>query len=286
MINVSGFSLVRNGVLYSYPFMEAILSVLPLCDEFIVNLGDSDDDTLEVIRSIDDGRMRIIRRRWDMSLREGGRLLSVETNHALSECRGRWCFYVQADEVVHEAFHTRILSALQRYQNDDRAEGLRFRYKHFYGSYDYVQDNYRKWYLREVRIIKNGRGIVSWGDAMGFKHTDGSPIRLRDIDAEVYHYGWVRPPSVLDRKRKDFHKLYHNDEEALRFAEQMRAYDDLGNLVPFNGTHPAVMRERVEACDWSFHPRLEDQPPTWVRRIKIFMDPLTKRIKKLVGPRV
>jgi len=72
----------------------------------------------------------------------------------------------------------------------------------------------------------------------------------------------------------------------LRFAEQMRAYDDLGNLVPFNGTHPAVMRERVEACDWSFHPRLEDQPPTWVRRIKIFMDPLTKRIKKLVGPRV
>ncbi len=103
-MKVSGFSIIRNGVKYGYPVVEAVSSILPLCDEFILNVGKSDDETLELVRTISSPKLIIIEREWDMSLREGGLLISVETNHALDRCTGDWCFYIQADEVLHEQY--------------------------------------------------------------------------------------------------------------------------------------------------------------------------------------
>lgn len=281
-MTVSGFTIIRNGVKYSYPFKEAILSILPLCDEFVVNVGDSEDGTLDEIQSIKSGKLKIINRKWDMSQRENGLLLSTETNYALKECSGDWCFYIQSDEVLHEKYIPTVRAAMEEYVNDVRVEGLRFRYKHFYGSYDYFQDNYRKWYVREVRVIKNRRSIVSWADAMGFMHADGRMIAAVNIKAEIYHYGYVRPPETLAQKRVDFHKLYHDDDEVKRFAESMTTYDDLGNLKKFHDTHPAVMQERVRISNWNFDAKLGDQPPDWVRAIMIFLYPVTKRLKKFL----
>lgn len=280
-MKVSGFTLVRSGVKYFYPFKEAILSILPLCDELIVNVGDSDDGTLSIVQSIQSDKINIISRKWDMSLREGGKLLSIETNEALKQCTGDWCFYIQADEVLHEKYIPNVHSSMEKYLNDNEVEGLRFRYKHFYGSYDYYQDNYRKWYIKEVRIIKNNKNIVSWGDAMNFRHTDTSPVKAIDIDADIYHYGWVRPPDTLMMKRIDFHKLYHSDKIVEQLAISTTNYDDLGNLKLFNETHPEVMKERISISNWKFDAQLEKQPPDWLRKISIFFYPLTKRIKKI-----
>lgn len=281
-MKVSGFTIIKNGVKYFYPFKEAILSILPLCDEVIVNVGDSEDNTLEIIESIKSDKIKIIKSVWDMSLRENGELLSTETNRALKECTGEWCVYVQADEVLHEKFIPAVRTAMGRFKNNPDVEGLRFRYKHFYGSYDYYQDNYRNWYIKECRVIKNNPGIVSWGDAMDFRHKDGSKIISADIKAEIYHYGYVRPPDTLTRKRIDFQKLYGTDEEVVKFAESIITYDDLGNLKKFNETHPAVMLERVRQCNWNFDAGLDKQPPDWMRKILIFMHPLTKRLKALL----
>jgi glycosyltransferase involved in cell wall biosynthesis len=51
-MKVSGFTIVRNAIKYDYPIIEAITSILPICDEVIVAVGNSDDDTLGLIRSI------------------------------------------------------------------------------------------------------------------------------------------------------------------------------------------------------------------------------------------
>lgn len=280
-MKVSGFTIIRNGIKYFYPFREAILSILPLCDELIVNIGDSEDKTYETVKSIESNKIRIIRRTWDMSLRKGGKLLSVETNAALNECSGEWGVYIQADEILHEKYLDTVMSAMQYYLKNDSVEGLRFRYKHFYGSYDYYQDNYRNWYIKETRVIKLNKGIISWGDAMNFKHKDGSAINSIDIDAEIYHYGWVRPPDTMTQKRIDFHKLYYTDEEMTDVSASSFKLDDLGNLKRFEGTHPEVMKARIEMCNWDFDARLDEQYPDWVRKIFIFLFPLTKRLKKL-----
>jgi hypothetical protein len=279
-MKVSGFTIIRNGIKYFYPFVEAIKSILPLCNELIVNVGESEDSTLETIQSIKDDRIKIIQSKWDMSLRENGEVLSIETNKALKHCAGDWCLYIQADEVLHEKYIPVVKNAMEKFLNNKKVEALRFYYKHFYGSYDYFQDNYRNWYFREVRTIKNSENIVSWGDAMNFKHKDGSSINYKDIDAEIYHYGWVRPPDTMLLKRIDFHKLYHSDKEVEQLASSISHYDDLGNLKKFCGTHPAVMQERIKMLNWDFDAKLDKQRPDWIRKILIFLHPLIKRLFK------
>ena len=278
-MKISGFTIVRNGEYFAYPFKEAILSILPLCDEMIINVGKSDDNTLDIVRSINDKKISIFESEWDMSLK-GGKVLSVETNKALDKCTGDWRFYIQGDEVLHEKYYDNVVVALNKYKDNENTEGLRFRYRHFYGSYDYVQDNYRNWYIKEVRIIKKSNNIVSWGDAMDFRHRDGSKINARDIEAEIYHYGWVRPPEILITKRKEFEKLYNEEKIAEKNISEFRNYDDLGNLKRFQETHPEVMKERISLSKWDFDAKLDKQKPDWLRKILILFHPLTKRIKK------
>ena len=153
-MKVSGFTIIRNGELYAYPFREAILSVLPLCDEFVVNVGRSDDGTLEAVRSIESEKIIVFESDWDMSLK-GGKVLSIETNKAKELCKGDWLFYIQSDEVLHEKYIDIVRKGMEANLEKKTIEGLRFRYVHFYGSYDYYQDNYRNWYIREARVVRN-----------------------------------------------------------------------------------------------------------------------------------
>lgn len=278
-MKISGLTIIRKGIYYGYPFKEAILSILPLCDEMIVNVGTSDDSTLDEVKGINDSKIKIFESEWDMSLK-GGKVLSVETNKALERCSGDWCFYIQSDEVLHEKYYDIVSASAKKYLHKKSVEGLRFRYRHFYGSYDYVQDNYRKWYIKESRIVRKGDNIVSWGDALDFRHRDGSKINAADIDAEIYHYGWVRPPETLLKKRSDFELLYTEGKTAENKIKEFRNYDDLGNLKKFEGTHPSVMNERIINSNWNFEPHLELQKPDWVRKIYIFLDPVLKRINK------
>lgn len=283
-MKVSGFSIIRNAVKFGYPVVEAISSILPLCDEFIVNVGASEDGTLPLVRSIASPKIRIIEREWDMSLRKGGQVISIETNHALAKCTGDWCFYIQADEVLHEKFFPVVQAAMSRFLRDEHVEALQFGYKHFYGSYDYIQDNYRNWYVKECRVIKRHPNIVSWGDGLDFRHRDGSLLRVKKIEAEIYHYGWVRPPQVMYAKNVGFHELYFSDEEMRQHIRPFeQTYNDLGNLQRFTDTHPAVMRERIAASNWDFDAKLDAQPPDWWRHVKIFFQPLTKRARRWLG---
>ncbi|MDE5606954.1 MAG: hypothetical protein K2I68_06605, partial [Bacteroidales bacterium] len=68
-MKVSGFTFIRNAVLYGYPITEAIRSILPLVDEMVVAVGNSDDATEDLIRNIGSNKIRIIRTVWDDRLR-------------------------------------------------------------------------------------------------------------------------------------------------------------------------------------------------------------------------
>ena len=139
-MKVVGFTFVRNGVIYDYPFLESIHSLLPLCDEVIVAAGRSDDSTLEQIKSLQSSKVRIIETVWDDSLRTSGTILSQQTNLALDQVTGDWAIYLQADEVLHEKDYPAIKNAMTLCQNMNEVEGFLFHYNHFYGSYDYTGD--------------------------------------------------------------------------------------------------------------------------------------------------
>ena len=167
---ISGFTIIKNAIINDYPIVEAISSILPVVNEMIVLVGDCDDETLQLIGSINSNKIKIHHSVWDNTLRVGGVVLAVETNKAfkLINPKADWAFYIQADEAVHEQYLPTIKRAMEKYVDDKRVEGLLFNYLHFYGTYDYVGDS-RKWYSKEIRIIKNDAAISSYRDAQGFR---------------------------------------------------------------------------------------------------------------------
>jgi hypothetical protein len=253
-VKVSGFTFIRNAVKYDYPIKEAILSILPLCDEVVVMLGNSEDDTRGLLESIGSDKLKIYDSVWDDSLREGGRVLAEETNKALDRLApdSDWAFYIQGDEVFHEDGIASVRDAMSRYQNNKQVEGLLFNYRHFYGSYDFIGDS-RRWYRKEIRIVRNDRRIRSYKDAQGFR-IDGRKLNVKPVDAWVHHYGWVKPPKAMQAKQESFHKLWHSDEWVTKnvAATEEFDYSQIDSLARFKGTHPNVIRDRIAKQNWEF----------------------------------
>jgi len=255
-MKVTGFTFVRNAILYDYPIVEAIQSILPLCDEVVVAVGQSEDETLELIRSIDPEKVRIVETVWDDSLREGGRVLAEETDKAFKAISedSDWAFYIQGDEVIHEEDYAKIRQAMEKHQNDDRVDGLLFQYNHFYGSYDFIGAP-TSWYPHEIRVIKNNASIYSYKDAQGFRKNDNEKLNVVKIDARVYHYGWVKSPEAMQKKQETFNKYWHDDTWMENNIHKSEVYDyeeQLKALEPFQGTHPKVMQDRVSRLNWNF----------------------------------
>lgn len=254
-MKVTGFTFIRNAVKYDYPIVEAITSILPVCDDFIVVVGNSDDETRQLIEAINPGKIRIIDSIWDDTQRTGGRVLALETNKAFDAIPADtdWCFYIQGDEVVHESDLPAIKASMEANLNDTRVEGLVFNYRHFYGSYDFIGDS-RRWYRREVRIIRNNKQIRSFRDAQGFQ-LDGRPLKVKPANGWINHYGWVKPPELQQAKQQYFHSLWHDDEWLKKNVGDKSEFDYSGisYLAHFTGTHPQVMQKRINALNWQFN---------------------------------
>lgn len=255
-MKISGFTVVRNGVLMGYPVLESIRSILPIVDEFVVGVGQSDDQTKEMILSLNDPKIHVFDAFWDTAKTKGGLILSEKTNEALDRCRHDWCFYLQADEIVHEDDLPAIQAAIEHHGNDPRIEGLLFKYIHFYGSYSTIATS-RRWYRNEVRIVRKSSGIRSHNDAQGFRVAGEKP-RVALANARVFHYGWVKPPQRMGEKSKLLNRWWHGNKRDHEFDEF--EYDRQYGLRPFEGTHPRVMHSLVESQDWQFDPtrRLSD----------------------------
>lgn len=250
---VSGFTFIRNATKLDYPIKEAILSILPLIDEMVVAVGSSEDDTRERVAAMSP-KIKITDTVWDDTLREGGKVLAVETNKAFAQVskQADWCIYIQGDECIHEKYHEEIRSKMQQYNNDQQVDGFLFKYLHFYGSYDYIGDS-RTWYRNEIRIVRNDQRIKSYRDAQGFRKNN-KKLNVKVLDAAVYHYGWVRHPKYQMAKLVEANKLWHSDDYIAEKFDASKDFDysEIDSIKPFTGTHPKVMHERINAMNWTF----------------------------------
>lgn len=254
-MKVSGFTFIRNAIKFDFPIVEAIESILPLCDEVVVAVGNSEDSTLELIKGLDTDKIRIIETVWDDSLREGGVVLAKETDKAFREISedADWAIYIQGDEVLHDGSIEHLKELML--QNVDRQEvdGLLFNYKHFFGSYDYIGDS-NSWYPHEIRVVRNRSDIYSYRDAQGFRKGDNEKLRVLETKAVIHHYGWVKPPKIMQDKRKSVIKFWKDDDwikDNVADTEDFD-YDSIDSLKRFRGTHPLVMIDRIEKTNWVF----------------------------------
>lgn len=278
-MKVVGFSFIRNAVKYHFPIEEALRSILPLCDEVIVAVGASEDNTRDLIASIDP-KIRIIDTVWDETVREEGRVLALETNKAMKAIPpdADWCIYIQGDEVLHEDGYAEIRAAMQRWKDDARVDGLLFRYRHFYGSYDYVGTASR-WYKNEIRIVRNDPSIYSFRDAQGFRKGNNEKLRVKPLQAYIHHYGWVRPPAAMEAKRQRFGRLWGgpNSGEPPLDAGDFEYEKHIEALEKFTGKHPAVMQSRINQVNWQFSYDISYSRLKFKDRVKNFLEKLTGR---------
>jgi hypothetical protein len=257
-MKVSGFTIIKNAIKYDYPVVESIQSILPLVDEMIVCAGDSEDETNKLIESIGNEKIKLIHSVWQ-KYTEGGAALAAETNKAMDAVSADtdWLFYIQADEVLHEDYLPVVRTAMEMYKDDKAVEGLLFHYHHFYGSYRYIGDS-RKWYSKEIRVIRNDKQIRSYRDAQGFRKINDDKLKVKLIDAWIHHYGWVRNPVFMQRKDRDFGQYWNNEKSQTAWAEfidskgQEYDYSVIDSLEMYKGTHPAVMKKRLENENWHF----------------------------------
>ncbi len=253
-MKVTGFSFIRNAIQNNYPVVEAVRSILPICDEFVIAVGDSGDDTLKLIQDIGSPKVKIVPTVWDESQREGGKTFALETDKAYAAISKDtdWAFYIQGDECVHEDYLPAIKKAMEENLTRKNVEGLLFKYLHFYGSYDFIASS-RRWYRNEVRVLRFNPGVHSYRDAQGFRK-NGRKLKVKPIDAYIYHYGWVQPPLGLGNKVRNFNKFYHEDswiQEHLPESDEFD-YGNADRLIRYEGTHPRVMQKRVELSNWKF----------------------------------
>ena len=169
-MKISGFTFAKNASKFYFPIKESITSILPIVDEFVVALGDcdQDDDTLALIKSIGSEKIKIVDTVWDSVKYPDNTLYAQQTDLAKSKCNGDWLFYIQCDEVMHEKHLDTVVKACEEYYNQERVEGFLFNYRHFWGDYNHYFKAH-SWYPREIRIVRNLPETHSWRDAQSFR---------------------------------------------------------------------------------------------------------------------
>ncbi|HXO84235.1 MAG TPA: hypothetical protein VN803_01795 [Gemmatimonadales bacterium] len=244
---LSGFTIVRNAIKLDFPIVPAIKSVLEVCDEVVVNVGRSEDDTRDLVASVRDPRVRIIDTEWDFTKKNI--MLSIETQRAMDACRGQWGIYIQADEVLHERGAHLLKEKVAEWDADPRVEGLLVKYLHFYGGFDQIATS-RRWYRREVRCVRLGKDIRPYQGAQGFRvGPDYRKIQARVTGAEMFHYGWARPAKAIKEKLEISKTIYPWAKERVERDIQARggALEWIPLLKTFHGAHPAAAREWIAA---------------------------------------
>lgn len=250
-MKIFGFSILRNGVKYDYSFEESLKSLAGVCESIVLALGESEDSSAEVVSSLD--RVEILPTHWDMSLREGGLILSQQTNLALEHLRQKfrndgqaWGIYLQADEVLHEEDYERIKQDIA-HADELGCDVVRFRYFHFWQSHHRIAIN-KKWYPQEIRAVKLNSNVESWGDAQSFRHH----TKVFESEACVYHYGHVREEESYKDKKNGFFKLYSSDQNYEKYVAKMEKKDAKTEVLKFWGAHPKIMKGRIERLGEKF----------------------------------
>ncbi len=261
-MKISGFTYVRNGFKYGYPFIPSIQSLLPLVDELIVVVGDSEDGTREAIVQLNDPKIRIIDTVWDDALRENGKIFAQQSNLGLAHITGDWAIHLQVDEVLHEQDYPRLRQMIQEADKDAAVDGLLFPFYHFWGDFRHIR-NTRKTHPFEIRAFKNRGTIKSYKDSQGFRkypseqdyanEAEGTKLKVWNSEVPVYHYSYSRNPALMKKKAEYFNRFWHDDAWVEKHAkEQPFDFNEVDRLELFDKPHPRYMEAIIAAKDWDF----------------------------------
>lgn len=267
-MKVSACTFIRNGQTLGYPFVESIRSILPIVDEFVIAVGKGEDDTLAVLKGLQEPKLRLLEVEWNENMQAKGYVYGQQKMIAQFACTGDWIFYLEADEVVHEDDLDTIYASMQQHLHNDEVEALIFDYLHFYGNGNtYLWSP--GWYRRAPRIIK--ASVRSYAPDGLFwlvlaSNKRGRYPQAAHTGAKMYHYGWVRPEAQMNRKKDQTGKYWRTRNQDIDYRDM-----DGSILREFDGTHPAVMADYLPQEQGLFQVNPHYQPSRKQRKHRLML---------------
>ncbi|HSC52431.1 MAG TPA: hypothetical protein VLC98_02345 [Phnomibacter sp.] len=262
---VSGFTYVRNGIHFDYPFEESIRSLLPLVDEMVVVVGDSHDGTREKVEAIGDPKIKIVDTVWPADLRKGGKIFALQASIGLDNCRADadWIFTLQADELLHEQEIAYIRKNMEEELSNPGIEGFLFKFINFYGDFNHYGPS-RRYHQHEIRIVRNHINARPYRDSQGFRifsepdnEKTARKLQVKLLNASVFHYSYVKNPKTQLLKQAEFGSRWHDQpnwiQDYLAANPDGFDYSKIDYLASFTGSHPAIMQPRIQGQDWTFN---------------------------------
>jgi hypothetical protein len=239
-MKISAFTFIKNGEVLGYPFIQSIQSILPIVDEFVINVGQSEDDTLALIQSINNPKIRIIQSTWNDNMHDRGYVYGQQKMIAQFNCTGDWAFYIEGDEVYHEDDLDKIKSSMQMHVDNPNVEALVFDFYHFYGNANSYLDS-PGWYRSEARIIKNS--VRSYAPDGLFwlvlgSNKKGRYPKAKHTGARCYHYGWVRSEEQMNLKSEKVQKYWGGEPVRIDYSQM-----DQSIIKEFSDTHPKIVQD-------------------------------------------
>jgi len=239
-MKISAFTFIKNGEILGYPFIQSIQSILPIVDEFVINVGQSEDDTLALIQSINNPKIRIIQSTWNDNMHDRGYVYGQQKMIAQFNCTGDWAFYIEGDEVYHEDDLDKIKASMQMHVDNPNVEALVFDFYHFYGNANSYLDS-PGWYRSEARIIKNS--VRSYAPDGLFwlvlgSNKKGRYPKAKHTGARCYHYGWVRSEEQMNLKSEKVQKYWGGEPVRIDYSQM-----DQSIIKEFSDTHPKIVQD-------------------------------------------
>lgn len=260
-MKISGFTYVRNGFDFGYPFIAAIQSLLPIVDEMIVVVGDSTDGTREAVEALGSTKIKIVDTIWDLEMRRNGKIFAQQANIGLDNASGDWMIHIQADEVIHEDTIQTLKEEIYNAEKMESVEGLLLPFYHFWGDFGYIR-NTRRTHAHEIRAFKNKGVVRSYKDSQGFRKYDsieaynagqkGEKLNVVKINVPIYHYSYVRNPKLMAKKSNFFNRFWHSGESLKSKEREVFDYNNVDKLETFKGKHPKYVEEFINKKNWEF----------------------------------
>jgi len=246
MNKLCGVQIVRNGVKYDYCFKESILSMLPICDCVVVGYVESEDNTLEVLKSIDSDKLRILMlTEADWNFQDGCERLSYLTNACIQEADRLGYQYIlslQSDEILDPSSFSAIKAALN------------------VGAEGYLCTRINLWkspYL-ELSVEHNrlpcSKYIARLSKSCYRAYSDAESIGVQSVEdfvhhIKIWHMGFVRKREVMKSKIINMQVgvfSMSNYDSKLDQCEVFNPdlwFDPKNDLTPITGELPIVIQE-------------------------------------------
>lgn len=253
---ITGHLIIRNGFKYDYPWLEAIDSILPAVDEFILLEAYSEDDTYKACLELAEKhkKIRLIRGSWspqtEIEKERPYFALARLTNKCIFFVETDWHIQIQGDEVLHHDYIDYVKDLPNKLKGTFY-DSARVHYHHFVANY---QTTFPFIYENRVRIARKDSPWRSMGDACELGM--GASNKVFDTPIMYHHYGKIKPSNLAMLKEKDFQsmfkavgfpdpKLAEMGDDVDYFYLFKNAYEK-GLFKNFKGTHPKAMEARIK----------------------------------------